>query len=135
MRIYLFLDSTALLVDDKTSIITIEPACSGSLEIEGRTFAVTTGTVFHPQDDLVGHVQVSFTPDGGKTHAGIYPYMAEGIPCSRVDYSSEYAKIRIRTDALERQVDRLAERYHKLSGEIKHNALAFLIKNTKNTEV
>lgn len=136
MKIHLFLDHTALLIDDKQPTVTVEPACAGSLEIEGRHMKVSpSGTVLRPMNHLVGHVRVIFTTEKGMRYLGIRPYMTDGIPCSRVDYAAEYASMRIHVDKLERQMDQLTEAYHKLSAETKHDALGFLTHNTKKTEV
>lgn len=137
MKINLFRDHTALLTDDQKTTITTEPASAGTLEIEGRRFEVAeSGTVFYPQLDLVGHARVTFTTKNGSRYVGIRPYMSDvGMPVSRPDYAAEYAKMRIHMDELERQVDKLAEAYHKLSSETHKDALGFLTHNSKKTEV
>lgn len=135
MKIRLFNDRTALLLRDGKQQITVEPACAGTLEIEGRKVPVKNGTVFMPMHDLIGHVRVIFTAESGSKYVGIRPLMAEGIPVSRPDYEADYAAIRIHVDDLERQVDKLAEALHRLSAEEKHDALGFLTSNTKKQEV
>lgn len=137
MKIYLLLDHTAILADDKKLAVTVEPACAGTLEIEGRRYKVAASgaSVLRPLHELTGQVQVVFTTDTGARYMGIKPYMAEGVPVSKVDYAAEYAKIRIHLDELERQVDKLTALYHTLSAENRHDALGFLTHNTKHTEV
>ena len=137
MKIYLFIDHTALLVDDKKLTVTTEPACDGMLEIEGRRYAVAAkGTsVIRPLHDIVGQVRVAFTTESGARYVGVTPYMAEGVPVSRVDYATMYAGVRMHLDELERQVDKLTAEYHAFSAENKHDALGFLTHNTKHTEV
>ena len=137
MKIYLFMDHTAYLVDDKKPTVTVEPACGGVLEVEGRRYAVAASgaSVIRPLHDLVGQVRVTFTTEGGDRYTGVRPYMAEGIPCSRVDYAAEYAGVRIHLDEMERQVEKLTAAYHALSAETKHDALGFLTHNTKKREV
>lgn len=136
MRAYLFRDHTALLENDGSEVITTIPAAAGTLEIEGRSFAVDlTGTVLRPQTDLIGRVRVTFTTDSGIRYVGERPHMDNGIPVSALDYRAEYAKMRIRMDELERQVETLADAYHKLYNETRHDALGFLTHNTKKMEV
>ena len=135
MKIHLFLDHTALLLPDGKHEITILPAAKGTLEIEGRRLAVVTGTVFRPMRDLIGQVRVSFVTEKGVRYVAVRPYMAEGIPLSRVDYAAAYADVRIHADELERQVDKLAEAVRELRADQKHDALGFLTHNTKKQEV
>lgn len=136
MKIYLFLDRTALFVDDKQPLVTVEPACAGTLEIEGRRFAVAvSGTRLPVIPGLIGSVRADFVADGGTRYVGVQPYMASGLPCSRVDYASAYANLRVHVDELERQVDKLTELVHALSADSKRDALGFLTSNTKKREV
>lgn len=136
MKLHLFLDHTALILPDGKPTVTVEPACAGVLEIEGRRLRVSpSGTVFRPMHDLIGHARVIFTTDRGVQYKGIRPYMAEGIPVSRIDYAAEYASIRIHVDDLERRMERMTEELHKLSAESKHDAMGFLTHNTKKQEV
>ncbi len=135
MKIYLFIDHTALFLDDKKPTVTVEPACTGVLEIDGQAFRVENGGLFPALRELIGHVRVAFTPEGGPRYIGIKPHMKEGVPVSRVDYAAEYIPMRIKMDALERQLDKLARAYHELSAAMKHDALSFLTHNTKKTEV
>ncbi len=135
MKIHLFLDHTALLQDDGKKTITILPAAAGTLEIEGRRLAVENGTVFHPMRDLIGQARVAFTTKSGARYVAVRPYMADGIPVSRVDYAAAYADVRTHVDDLERQVEKLTEGYHKLSTDTKHDALGFLTHNTRKQEV
>ena len=137
MTIHLLIDHTAILVDDKQTRVTVEPETAGTLEIEGRRYRVAANgaTVLRPLHDLTGQVRVVFTTDTGARYVAVKPYMAEGVPVSRVDYAAEYAKVRIHLDELERQVDKLTAFYHALSAENRHDALGFLTKNTKHTEV
>lgn len=136
MKIYLFLDRTALFVDDKQPTVTVEPACAGALEIEGRRYAVAaSGTRLPPIPGLIGKVKAAFITDKGDRYEGVQPYMASGLPCSRVDYVTAYANLRAHVDELERQVDLLTEGYHALSADTKRDALGFLTHNTKKREV
>ena len=135
MKIHPFLDHTALLLPDGKPEITVLPAAKGTLEIEGRRLAVGTGTVFHPMRDLIGQVRVAFVTEKGARYVAVRPYMAEGIPVSRVDYAAAYADVRIHTDALERQVDKLTQAVRELRTDQKHDALGFLTHNTKKQEV
>ena len=137
MKICLLLDHTALLMDDKKPTVTVEPSCTGVLEIEGRRYAVDVSgkTPFHPLHELTGQVQVTYTARGGCRYEGVNPHMIEGVPCSRVDYAAEYARLRIHQDEMERQIEKLTEYYHKLRAESVHDALGFLTHNTRNTEV
>ena len=136
MKIHLFLDHTALLVNDGSSVLTVEPACAGVLEIEGRRLRVSpSGTELRPMSDLVGHARVTFTTEKGVRYVGIRPCMTEGLPVSHVDYAAEYASIRVHVDKLERQMEALAAQFHRLSAETKRDALSFLIHNTNKQEV
>ncbi|MBQ5724859.1 MAG: hypothetical protein IIV80_01770 [Clostridia bacterium] len=136
MHIYLMIDHTALLEDDHRPTVTVEPACSGVLEIEGHPMRVApTGTVLPPIRDKIGHVRVIFTSDRGVTYTAIRPHIVNGVPVSRPDYAVEYARLLIRTDQMAREVERLTEELHKLSADSKHDALGFMTKNIKHTEV
>ena len=136
MKIYLFLDRTALFIDDKQPTVTVEPACAGALEIEGRRYAVAaSGTRLPIIPGLNGSVKASFITDKGDRYEGIQTYMASGVPWSRIDYATSYANTRIHLDELERQVDKLTESYHALMSEIQRDALGFLTHNTKRKEV
>lgn len=136
MKIYLFLDHTALFVDDKQPTVTVEPACAGALEIENRRYAVAaSGTRTPSIPGLTGNVRAAFITESGARYVGVQPYIASGVPCSRVDYATAYANLRAHVDELERQVDKLTEGYHALIAESKHDALGFLTHNTKKREV
>lgn len=137
MKIHLLIDHTALLVDDKKTTVTVEPETAGVLEIEGGRYPVVASgeTVFHPIRNLVGHVRVAFVTETGARYVGIKPFMNNGIPVTSVDVAAEYAKIRIHVDSLERQIDKLTSEFHAMSAENKRDALGFLTKNTKHTEV
>jgi hypothetical protein len=137
VKICLLLDHTALLMDDNNPTVTVEPACSGVLEIEGHPMRVApTGTVLSPIRDKIGHVRVIFTSDRGVTYTAIRPHIVDGVPVSRPDYAVEYPKLLIRTDQLAREVERLTEELHRLSADRKHDALGFIINhNIKHTEV
>lgn len=136
MKINLLLDHTALLTDDHRPTITVEPACGGVLEIEGHPLRVApTGTVLPPIRDKIGHVRVIFTSDRGVTYTAIHPHVVGGVPVSRPDYAAEYPKLLIRTDQLAREVERLTEELHRISADSKHDALGFMTKNIKHTEV
>lgn len=136
MKIYLFLDRTALFVDDKQPLVTVEPACAGALEIDGRRYAVaSSGTRLPPIPGLNGNVRAAFITEKGDRYEGVQTYMADGKPWSRIDYATAYATTRIHLDELERQVDKLTEGYHALMSENKHDALGFLTHNTKKREV
>lgn len=135
MKIYLFLDHTALLQNDGKQKINILPETKGTLEIEGRRLTVAPGTVFRPMHDLIGQVRVTFETEKGARYVAVRPYMVEGIPISRVDYAAAYADVRIHADELERQVDKLAEAVREIRADQKHDALGFLTHNTKKQEV
>ena len=136
MKIYLMLDHTAVLEEDNSPTITVEPACSGVLEIEGFPVRVApTGTPTPQIKDRVGHVRVLFIADSGVAYTAIRPHVVNGIPVSRPDYAVEYPKLLIRTDKLAREIERLTEELHKISAENKHDALGFITHNIKHTEV
>ncbi len=135
MKIYLLMDHTALLVNDRKDTVRIEPVCAGTLEIEGRAFPMENGSPTPVLPELIGHVRVIFTPEGGPKYVGIRPHMDAGVPASRIDYAAAYVPLRTKLDELERQVENLAAQLHALSAESKHDAMGFLTHNTKKTEV
>lgn len=136
MKIYLFLDHTAVFVDDKQPLVTVEPACAGTLEIDGRRYAVAaSGTRLPTIPGITGNVQAAFITEKGDKYEGVQTYMSSGVPWSRIDYAAAYACTRIRVDELERQVDKLTELVHALSADSKRDALGFLTSNTKKREV
>lgn len=135
MKIHLLRDHTALLEDDKQDTISIEPACTGRLMIEGKAFAVRPGSPVPRMPEIIGYVKVLFTPAGGVLHVGVNPHMENGVPVSHVDYTTEYLPMRLRQDALERQVEALTKLVHELKSDQKHNAMGFLTHNTRKTEV
>ena len=136
MKIYLLLDHTALLEDDHNPKVTVVPECSGRLEIEGHFLRVpVTGAVIMPRPDLIGHVRVLFITDEGVVYRGIRPHMVNGCAVSRPDAEKDYKDVRLRLDALQREMERLTEAFHQLSAECKHDALGFLTHNVKHTEV
>lgn len=132
MKIQLLADRTALLLDDRRGVVSIEPACEGVLELE--KFPLRTGSPVPRNPELIGHVRVVFTPTGGVRHVGINPHMKDGVPVSRIDYTAAYLPMRLKIDELERQVDKLARAVHTLEADRKKNALGFLHHNTKNKE-
>ena len=135
MKICLFIDRTALLVNDHLDHVTIEPPCRGVLEVEGETFTIENGSPVPALPELIGHVRVLFTTEGGPRYVGIRTYMDKGIPASHIDYAAAYVPLRMKLDELERQVDQLAKAYHALAAETRHDALGFLTHNTKKQEV
>lgn len=134
MKIQLLADRTALLLDDRRGVVSIEPACEGVLELEGEKFPLRTGSPVPRNPELIGHVRVVFTPTGGVRHVGINPHMKDGVPVSHIDYTAAYLPMRLKIDELERQVDKLACAVHTLEADRKKNALGFLHHNTKNKE-
>ena len=134
MKIQLLADRTALLLDDSRGTVSIEPACEGVLEIEGKKFPLCNGSPVPRNPELIGHVRVVFTPTGGVRHVGINPHMKDGGPVSRIDYPAAYLPMRLTLDELERQVAKLARAVHTLVADRKKNALGFLHHNTKNKE-
>lgn len=135
MKIHLLIDHTALLVDDKKPTVTVEPDCAGTLEIEGVCFPVETGSGLKRMPEMIGNVRVVFISRSGVRYKAIKTRMKDGVPYSAVDYVSEYMQMRIKIDQMERRMDRMAEEFHKISAEQKRDALGFLTKNTKHTEV
>lgn len=136
MKIHLFLDHTALLVDDHKPTVTVEPAAAGTLEIEGRVFDVTpAGSPVPVLPDAAGHARVVFTTARGIRYVGIRPRLREGTPYSAVDFVTEYIRMRVHLDDLERQVDRLAAAQRAIIADTRHNALGMLTHNTKKKEV
>lgn len=135
MKIYLLMDHTALLVNDHKDTVKIEPVCAGVLEIEGESYRIGNGSPVPLRKDLIGHVRVVFTPDGGGRYVGIRTHMDVGVPTSRIDYAAAYLPLRLKQDELERQVDELAKQLHELRAMNQHNALGFLTHNTKKSEV
>ena len=135
MKIQLFRDHTALLIDDKSPTVTVEPFAVGVLEIEGHRFHISAkGTKTPCLPELIGHARVSFTDGRGVRYLGIKPRFVQGTPYSTADYAGEYVNMRIRMDDLERQVESLSKEFHKLSAENQHNALGKITKNTKKKE-
>lgn len=135
MKIYLLFDKTALLVDDHAPTVTVEPPTSGTLEIEGiRCKVEAKGTPAPVLDDLIGHVFVIFEDRRGVCYVGIRPHVKDKTVYSAVDFASEYVKLRVHVDELERRVEKLTEGYHALAAEFKHNALGFLTENTRKME-
>lgn len=135
MKIHLLFDKTALLVDDRKPTVTVEPATSGTLEIEGRCFKVEAkGTPAPVLDDLIGHVRVIFEDKRGVRYIGIRPHVKDKTVYSAVDFTSEYVKLRVHVDELERRVEKLTEGFHALAAESKHDALGFLTENTRKME-
>lgn len=136
MKIHLFLDHTALLVDDHKPTVTVEPAAAGTLEIEGHAFAVALkGSPVPVLPDAAGHARVVFTTERGVRYVGIRPRLSEGTPYSAVDFVSEYIRMRVHLDDLERQMDRLAAGQRAILSDRRHNALGMLTHNTKKKEV
>ena len=135
MKIHLFIDHTALLVNDHKEAVTVEPPCKGTLEIEGKAFEVIPGESATPViRGKVGHARVVFTTERGVRHVGIRPMMAEGTPYSSIDFCGEYVRMRVHLDYMERQIDKLTAAYHALAAEQKRDALGMLMHNTKKTE-
>jgi hypothetical protein len=136
MKFHLLLDHTAYFENDEKNVVSVEPECSGRLEIEGHPMRVpVTGAIFSPRPELIGHVRVLFITDGGTVYRGIRTVMDKGVPVSRPDAEKDYKEVRLRLDALQREMERLTEAFHKLSAECKHDALGFLTHNVKHTEV
>ena len=100
MKIQLLADRTALLLDDRRGVVTIEPACEGVLELEGEKFSLRAGSPVPRNPELIGHVRVVFTPTGGVRHVGINPHMKNGVPVSRIDYAAAYLPMRLKIDEL-----------------------------------
>ena len=135
MKIHLLIDRKALLVDDKQTKVTIEPDGEGTLEIEGFSFPIKSGSEIPRMTDIIGNVTVVFISQKGVRYKAIRTRMKEGIPYSYIDYISEYIQMRIKMDQMERRLDILAEEYHKLSANNKRDALGFLTHNTKHEEI
>ena len=135
MKIHLLRDHTALLVDDGKPTVSVEPFAVGTLEVEGHPFNIgARGTPNPCLPELIGCAHVSFTDGRGVRYVGIRPRFVKGIPYSAIDFTGEYVNLRIRMDALERQVENIAKELHALAAENKHNALGMITKNTRKTE-
>lgn len=136
MKINLLLDHTALLEDDGKTAVTVRPECSGRLEIEGHSIRVPLGgATLPPMKDLAGYVRTVFITDNGVVYKAIRPHMVNGMPITRPNADTDYKDVRLKLDAMEREFEKIKEAFHDLSADCKKDALGFLTKNTKHTEV
>lgn len=126
MKIQLLADRTALLLDDRRGVVSIEPACEGVLELEGEKFPLRTGSAVPRNPELIGHVRVVFTPTGGVRHVGINPHMKDGVPFSALDYARGYAPMLIRMDNMAREIRQLTQELLDLRARIEPDSLGFL---------
>ena len=109
MHIRLFVDHTALLMNDRRVEVTIEPACEGVLEIEGEQIPVKNGSASPYLPRIIGHVGVTFTTSAGVRYKGINPHMKDGVPFSALDYAGGYASMLIRMDDMAREIRQLTQ--------------------------
>ena len=129
MKIYLLNGHEAVVMDDRAACVTVEPFTKGVLSVEGKGLSIESGVTASPcMTDMVGAVHATFTTSTGIRYKIVSPYVTEGRLHSRVDPMRGYIENRMYTDRLEKRLEQAEAEIRRIKGNIRHDALGFLIK-------
>jgi hypothetical protein len=106
MKITLLLKHTALIEDDRKTIVTVSPPCAGMVSVQGKT--IRTGDVMPPL--FSGRCTLTFTADNGEIYTDTNVIVGrDGVPHEHID-SSRMVEVLVMLDQIIRkQTDHTAQ--------------------------
>lgn len=131
MKLYLFNNHDAVAIDDHAETITVVPDKGGVMSIEGQRFEVEgTGSPV-PRVEGVGRVFATYTTTDGIRYQILAPRLAAGVPITSAMPMEAYVMVRVHVDKLERTIEDVRAELLAFKGQIKHDALGFMMTETE----
>lgn len=127
MKLYLLTTHEALAVKDNSPTVTVEPAESGTLVVDGRAYAVTPGKTETPRmSETNGSVKAYFQDRRGIRYGVINPRVDQGSLYTAIDFAGGYVELRILIDRQAREIERLTRELLDVRGRIEPDALGHM---------
>ena len=128
MHIYLQLNHTALIEDDRKPTVTVSPPYAGTLTVEGIDYPIAPeGTPTPRISGVIGYVKAYYTDSLGIRYQVINPHIKNETVCSMVDFSKGYFEMVGYVDTLAREIEQLTQELLDLRAQIEPDALGHII--------
>ena len=125
MKIVLLNHHEAVVIDDGSEVVTIEPEVSGTLVINGVKTKLSPGDRTPTFDDRANASAV-FITDAGISFKILSPRIYKGVLTTRLDPNAVVLEYRLHLDRLEKELEQAREEISKLRGSIKYDSLGFI---------
>lgn len=126
MRILLLNQHEAIIIDDKTDVVTVEPHVNGVLTVNGTDYPIRDGGIPPVPEDR-NNVRAAFTTEDGITFTVLHPRIYKGMLTTCFDPYSYAIESRIHIDQLEKALEKTRQELAELRGSIKYDAAGFLL--------
>lgn len=135
MHIYLQLNHTALIEDDRKPTVTVSPPYAGTLTVEGIDYHIAPeGTPTPRISGVIGYVKAYYTDSLGIRYPVINPHIKNETVCSMVDFSKGYFELVGYVDTLAREIERLTQELLDLRAQIEPDALGHITNGGEQNE-
>jgi hypothetical protein len=125
MKIVLLNHHEAIVIDDGSEVVTIDPEVSGTLVINGVKTKLSPGDRTPTFDDR-NNASAAFVTDAGITFKILSPRIYKGVLTTRLDPYAVVLEYRLLIDGLEKELEEAREDISKLRGSIKYDSLGFI---------
>jgi hypothetical protein len=127
MKIYLQLNHTALIEDDRKPTVTVSPPYAGTLTVEGTEYPITPeGTPTPRISGVIGYVKAYYTDSLGIRYPVVNPHIKNETVCSMVDFSKGYYELVGYVDTIARENEQLRQDLRETAALVKPNSLGHL---------
>lgn len=126
MRILLLNHHEAVVIDDHSQVVTVEPHVNGVLTVNGTDYPIEDGGISPVLEDR-NTAKAAFTKDGGIVYTILAPEVYKGVLTTRLDPFAYATELRIRFDQLEKELEKTRQELAELRGSIKYDAAGFLL--------
>ena len=134
MKLYLFNNHDAVAIEDHAGTITVVPDKGGVMSIDGQRFEVKgTGSPV-PRVEGVGRVFATYTTTDGVRYQILAPRLAAGVPITSAMPMEAYVMVRVHVDKLERTIEDVRAELLAFKGQIKHDALGFMMSEVETEQ-
>ena len=135
MKIYLQLNHTALIEDDRKPTVTVSPPYAGTLTVEGIDYPIAPeGTPTPRISGVIGYVKAYYTDHLGIRYHVINPHIKNETVCSMVDFSKGYFELVGYVDTLAREIERITQELLDLRAQIEPDALGHITNGGEQNE-